>query len=308
MKLCGVINVAKPAGITSRDVVDRVLKLVHPAKAGHAGTLDPMATGVLVVCVGHATRLINMAQEGRKRYTARFVLGLQTDTDDVTGTEISRQDPSSVQKADINALLPEFTGQILQVPPQYSAVHVQGRRAYDLARKGVAVEIAPRPVDVYSIRMTQFENPHFELEIDCGSGTYIRSIGRDLGVRLGCGATMSDLVRTAVGPFELSSAVPMDELNRSNLMTFLQPALKIADQLPQRILSPNELIAVRRGQSVPLSSSPVSTNRTTDEPLPVTASTTEIRTALIDADGILIGIAEADQARHRLNPRIVFPD
>lgn len=304
MKLCGVINVAKPAGITSRDVVDRVLKLVHPAKAGHAGTLDPMATGVLLVCVGHATRLINLAQEGIKRYTARFVLGVQTDTDDMTGTVLVQSDPSAIQQHDLEALLPEFVGRIQQIPPQFSAVHVQGRRAYDLARQGVAVEIAARPVDVYSIRLTHFQLPEFELEIECGSGTYIRSIGRDLGARLGCGASMSDLIRTAIGPFELGDAVSLEDLNRESLPQSLQPALTIAAHLPRRGLSDDELIAIRRGQSISADSQAAESTGTSDEFMNDAA---ENRVVLIGPDGNMIGIAEADQARRRLNPRIVFP-
>ena len=184
MTYCGVLNVDKPVGVTSRDVVNQVVRLVRPAKVGHAGTLDPLATGVLVVCVGHATRLINLVQEGRKRYRGRFRLGQTSDTDDVTGNVQPAGDWSGITKTQLEAELVEFIGQIQQVPPQFSAVHVQGQRAYDLARRGVAVELTARPVEVFSLQLTAFEPPDFELDVVCGSGTYIRSIGRDLGTRL----------------------------------------------------------------------------------------------------------------------------
>ena len=201
MKFCGVLNLDKPMGLTSRDVVNRVVRLVRPAKVGHAGTLDPLATGVLVVCVGHATRLISLAQEGRKRYLARFVLGQSSDTDDITGQVTQGGDWTGVKLGDLEGLLPQFVGRIQQVPPQFSAIHVQGERAYDLARRGEVVELQPRPVDVFAIRIVSFQAPALELDIECGSGTYIRSLARDLGARLGCGALMTDLRRLGVGPF-----------------------------------------------------------------------------------------------------------
>ena len=305
-KSCGVLNLDKPIGVTSRDVVNQVVRLVHPAKVGHAGTLDPLATGVLVVCVGHATRLISLAQEGRKRYLGRFTLGQRSDTDDVTGNLSAGGDWSGITRGDLVALLPEFTGRILQIPPQFSAVHVNGQRAYDLARRGEAVTLEPRPVDVGSIELVTFEPPDFELEIECGSGTYVRSIGRDLGERLGCGAVMKALRRTAVGPFDVSTSVSPDKLTRDSLAADLQPALKIVPHLVQRRLSEEEVIASRRGQSIralpeshPLPSTKIE---------PALKNDSDRRTALIDIEGVLVGIAEFDPQSHRLLPRIVFPD
>ena len=305
-KSCGVLNLDKPIGVTSRDVVNQVVRLVHPAKVGHAGTLDPLATGVLVVCVGHATRLISLAQEGRKRYLGRFTLGQRSDTDDVTGNLSAGGDWSGITRGDLVALLPEFTGRILQIPPQFSAVHVNGQRAYDLARRGEAVTLEPRPVDVGSIELVTFEPPDFELEIECGSGTYVRSIGRDLGERLGCGAVMKALRRTAVGPFDVSTSVSPDKLTRDSLAADLQPALKIVPHLVQRRLSEEEVIAIRRGQSIralpeshPLPSTKIE---------PALKNDSDRRTALIDIEGVLVGIAEFDPQSHRLLPRIVFPD
>lgn len=305
-KFCGVLNVNKPIGLTSRDVVDRVVRLVRPAKVGHAGTLDPLATGVLVVCVGHATRLISLAQEGRKRYLGRFILGQRSDTDDVTGNVSAGGDWSRITPTDVVSLLPEFTGRILQVPPQFSAVHVNGQRAYDLARRGETVTLEARPVDVGSIELVKFEPPELELEIECGSGTYVRSLGRDLGERFGCGAVMKELRRTAVGPFDAATCVSPDNLTTESFSQYLQPALTIVAHLAQRCLSEEEVIAVRRGQSIPARQQPIDTPANEITVAGVVSS--DRRTALLGADGVLLGIAEFDPQNHRLLPRIIFPE
>ncbi|WP_373649380.1 tRNA pseudouridine(55) synthase TruB [Schlesneria sp. DSM 10557] len=306
MNYCGVLNIDKPEGLTSREIVNHVDRLVRPAKVGHAGTLDPLATGVLVVCVGHATRLVTLAQEGRKRYLARFELGKTSDTDDITGTVDAGGEWTHLTEDDITRLLPLFTGRIAQVPPQFSAVHVKGERAYHLARRGETVEIEARPVDVYSLRLTEFQLPGIELEIECGSGTYVRSIGRDLGHRLGCGAVMTKLRRTAVGPFEVSDAITLDSLTPETIAASLQPALRIAQHLPQRVLSPQETVSVRRGQAIrlgiPLSVFEEGGPPQTSEPPCVP------RAALVDADEVLIGIGEVDFTTSRLHPRIIFPN
>ena len=301
MPYCGVLNLDKPVGVTSRDVVDRVVRLVHPAKAGHAGTLDPLATGVLVVCVGHATRLIGIVQEGRKRYRGRFVLGRRSDTDDSTGNVTDGGEWSGVTRQVLESLLPEFVGRIEQTPPQFSAVHVQGRRAYTLARRGEIVDLAARPVDVFSLRLTAFDPPEFELEVECGSGTYIRSIGRDLGLRLGCGAIMSELRRLGVGQFDITDSTSPDVLTRETVSDVLQPALSIVSQFAQRPLTNEEMIAVRRGQTIPAG------DRSTGVSLADVSPLMDTRTALVAADGQLMGIAEFDQTARRLHPRIIFP-
>ena len=302
MTLCGVLNVDKPMGVTSREVVNQVVRLVHPAKVGHAGTLDPLATGVLVVCVGHATRLVTLAQEGRKRYLGRFLFGKTSDTDDNTGNIVEKGDWKWVTQDHIAGLLLEFTGCVQQVPPQFSAIHVQGQRAYDLARRGETVDLASRPVEIFSIRITQFCPPEFELEIECGSGTYVRSIGRDLGSRLGCGAIMTQLRRLGVGPFDVADAIALDRLTAATINHQLQPALKIVSHLRQRLLTPEEVIAIRRGQSI---YDGVQANNDCTARNHVTA---ELRMALVRPDGLLLGIGELDSASHRLCPRIVFPD
>jgi tRNA pseudouridine55 synthase len=302
MTLCGVLNVDKPAGLTSRDVVNQIVRIVRPAKVGHAGTLDPLATGVLVVCVGHATRLVSLAQEGRKRYLGRFLLGQTSDTDDDTGNVAEGGDWKHVTLDHITSLLADFTGCVDQVPPQFSAIHVQGQRAYELARRGETVDLASRQVEIFSIRITQFCLPEIELEIECGSGTYVRSIGRDLGSRLGCGAIMTQLRRLGVGPFDVSKAISLDRLTPASIHEALQPALTIVPHLRQRHLSAEEVVAVRRGQSI------VDATPLTDGRLTIINEVVEHRTALVGPDGPLVGIGELDPVALRLHPRIVFPN
>ena len=176
MSWCGLLNVHKPAALTSRQVVDHIQRLVHPAKVGHAGTLDPLATGVLLVCVGPATRLISRVQEGRKRYVGRFRLGQRSDTEDIDGEVVAGGDWSGVTRLQLEQLLPEFVGSILQTPPQISALKVGGQRAYKLARRGHVVDLKPRPVDVFSLELTEFEPPEFELRVELDRGrTFARS-------------------------------------------------------------------------------------------------------------------------------------
>lgn len=305
MTFCGVLNIDKPAGVTSREVVDRIVRLARPAKVGHAGTLDPLATGVLVVCVGHATRLISLIQEGRKFYRGRFQLGLRSDTDDITGQLAEGGDWKTVTREQLQELLPAQTGQVQQVPPQFSAIHVDGRRAYDLARRGQTLQLDSRPVEIFRLKLSDFQPPEFELEIECGSGTYIRSIGRDLGTRLGCGAVMTQLRRMTVGPFHVNQAASLDELTVETFGDRLQPATCAVDHLPRRTLNASEIIAVRRGQSLPHLTDPEFT--ASENTVITDNSTPERRTALINSAGELLGIGVIEPGNGRLQPRIIFP-
>src|SRR5262245_35406014 len=198
----GLLNIDKPAGLTSRDVVSRVQRLVRPQKVGHAGTLDPLATGVLVVAVGPATRLVEYVQRMPKTYQGTFLLGRTSDTEDVEGEVVELDSPPVPTRAEIDAALPRFIGTIEQRPPAYSALKVAGRRAHKLARRGEAVELAPRPVEIHAIELLRYEYPEMELRIDCGSGTYVRSLGRDVAEAVDTGAVMAALRRLAIGPFQ----------------------------------------------------------------------------------------------------------
>ena len=296
MSLCGLLAVDKPSGMTSRRIVDHVARIVRPAKTGHAGTLDPLATGVLVIAIGPATRLITYLQQGRKRYVGEFRLGQRSDTDDIEGRITSGGDWSHVTLELLTVAVASFVGVISQVPPQYSAVHVDGQRAYALARRGETVELSARPVEVYSIRVSRFQPPDFELEIECGSGTYVRSIGRDLGECLGCGALMTSLRRFAVGPFAIEDAVSFDGLDAATLRQQLVPPLRAVASLPQRVVSADEMRDLRQGRTIPLGS--VSAIVKTE------VAKTEI--ALVDIDARLMGIAAINE-HQRLQPQIVFP-
>lgn len=253
--MLGLLNVHKPAGITSRDVVDQVQRLVRPLKVGHAGTLDPLASGVLVLGVGKATRLMKFVQRMPKLYHGTFLLGCESDTEDVLGA--MRQVPVEVvpSLAAIQAQLPQFIGQIQQRPPAYSAVKVKGQRAYALARKGKEVLLEPRAVQVYDIQIVHYEFPKLELTVSCGSGTYIRSLGRDLANGLGTVAVMESLVRSSIGSFALADAVTVDSSSLVEIQQQLLPVSRAVEGLPSIVLDEQSLGKVENGQPIPLPSS-----------------------------------------------------
>jgi tRNA pseudouridine55 synthase len=251
MALFGILNVNKPAGRTSREVVDRVERLVRPEKAGHAGTLDPIAAGVLAICVGQATRLIRYVQQMPKRYRATFLLGRHSETEDIEGEVIEIAGAVTPSRAAIDQALTQFVGVIQQRPPAHSAIKIAGRRAYKLARKGKQVELNARPVTIHSIDVLRYDYPELELNIECGSGTYVRALGRDLGLALGSGAVMSALVRTAIGHFSLDDAVVLDELDAENLTRHLQSPLVAIPELQRIELTDDQFEEVRNGRSIP---------------------------------------------------------
>lgn len=292
MDVFGFVNVNKPPGLTSRKVVDRVARLVAPAKAGHAGTLDPMATGVLVVAVGPATRLISEVHSHPKGYRARFLLGHRSETDDITGEELEQLPPPSITREDLESVLPEFLGRIEQTPPQFSAIKVKGRRAYDLARKGRDVQLKPRPVEIHSLTLTDFDGREFELDIECGSGTYVRSLGRDIGERLGSGAVMSQLVRTFVGPFPLAESISLKGLDRPGLAAAIRPPETAMPQMQRHQISAAQAKRIRNGLPI---------TDLTDHSL-----TDEERVALLDAAGELVAIGAFSAEKAEIAPRQVF--
>jgi tRNA pseudouridine55 synthase len=246
----GLLNINKPSGISSRDAVNRVQQLVKPAKVGHAGTLDPLASGVLVLCLGPATRLIPYVQRMSKRYRATFILGQTSDTEDITGTvsDVARAEWVTAQQ--VESVLPAFTGEIMQRPPAYSALKVDGQRAYKRARRGETVDIPARSITIHNIQMRSFDYPNMQLDIECGSGTYVRSLGRDIAERLGTGAVMSALVRTAVGPFDIDSALAFDGLDAESLSANMIDPLSGVSELPTVALTAEEIERIGRGQLI----------------------------------------------------------
>jgi tRNA pseudouridine55 synthase len=216
--LHGFLAIDKPAGWTSHDVVARVRKLTGVRRVGHAGTLDPFATGVLVNGVGKATRLIQYAQRGEKRYLAQVRLGVETDTLDVEGVVVAQADVVDWPNRDqVDAVLASFVGEIEQLPPAYSAIRVDGERAYRRARAGEHVEMPLRRVHIVSIELLAYEPPDLDIDVRCGAGTYLRSLARDIGNALGTLGYCHALRRTAVGPFTLERCYTLDELAEVDL-------------------------------------------------------------------------------------------
>ncbi len=216
----GILNIDKPAGMTSHDVVGRVRRIAHLKRVGHAGTLDPDATGVLLVCLGQATRLSDYLVDEGKAYRAVLALGQTTTTEDASGDVLTEGDASYLTEDNLAALLPRFTGDIQQIPPMVSAVHHEGKRLHELARAGVTVERAARTIRVDAIELLDFTPgalAQATLDIVCGKGTYIRTLCADLGAALGVGGHMASLRRTRVGAFTADSATPLDALTEENL-------------------------------------------------------------------------------------------
>ena len=246
----GLLNLNKPAGMTSRRLVDGVQKLGPRLKAGHAGTLDPLASGVLVVCVGAATRLIPYVQAMPKRYRATFLLGRQSPTEDVDGPVTELVDPPIPSLDAISQAARGLTGEILQRPPEFSALKVKGRRAYDLARAGKPVDLKPRPVTVYRLEVEAYQYPELRLAVECGSGTYVRSHGRVLAASLGTAAVMSQLVRLAIGTFTIEDAASLESLDRENWTDRLLPPLRAVETLPRVVLTASEIGRLQSGQPI----------------------------------------------------------
>lgn len=213
----GFVVIDKPAGITSHDVVSRVRRILGTRKVGHTGTLDPFATGVLPVAVHDGTKTIPFLDEGVKCYEALMQLGVVTDTLDMTGKVLRESDSSSVSEQQLLDVFAHFTGPILQIPPMYSAIKQGGQPLYKLARMGQEVERAARPVEIHSIDLLSFTPPYVSIRVTCSRGTYVRTLADDIGAMAGCGAALKELRRTASGPFEITAAHTLEELERAVL-------------------------------------------------------------------------------------------
>lgn len=223
----GFLNIDKPLGLTSHDVVRTVRRAARrlgwpDLKVGHAGTLDPLASGVLIVCVGHAARLSEYVMATQKRYTARIQLGITTTTYDGEGAIVATADPSGITQTDIEHLLGmQFLGAIVQIPPIYSAIKKDGRKLYDIARSGGTVDVAARPVVIDALTIAAYQPPYLTVDVRCSAGTYIRSLAHDVGQALGVGGSLVDLRRTASGTFTVETAVGLDVLDGDDWPTQL---------------------------------------------------------------------------------------
>ena len=228
----GILIIDKPSGWTSMDVCAKVRGILGEKRVGHAGTLDPMATGVLPVFVGRATKAVSFAESGEKEYLAALRLGLVTDTQDITGEVLERRDASAVTEETVRALLPRFTGKLSQVPPMYSAVKVNGQRLYALARKGREVERKPREITVFALELTgRTEEGDFLLRCRCSKGTYLRTLCHDIGAALGCGGAMAALRRTMAAGYALEEAVSLEAVQAQGA-ALLRPLDTLFAQYP----------------------------------------------------------------------------
>ena len=212
MLVNGILNINKPKGLTSRQVVDRVRRIFGMPKAGHGGTLDPDATGVLLVCLGKATKLFEALQAGEKEYEGTLTLGITTDTMDASGKIIQTSEISSVTEEQIIAAFKQFEGEIEQIPPMFSAIKHKGRPLYKLARKGIKIERPPRIVTIHHLEILKIQKPEVTFRVSCSKGTYIRVLASDIGTAIGCGAHLLSLTRTRSGIFTLSNAISLDEI------------------------------------------------------------------------------------------------
>lgn len=287
----GLLVIDKPGGMTSRDVVNRVQWwFPRGTKVGHTGTLDPLATGVLVVCVGAATRLAGLVQGMGKSYRTRFRLGARSNTADADGTVTPVPGATPPTAAQVRSALASFVGQIEQVPPAFSALKLGGERAHDLARRGKEVSLAPRAVRVDAVRLLGYDWPFADVMIDCGKGTYIRSIARDLGERLGCGGLVETLRRTRVGPFTVGQGVGVDmapEVGRAKLL----PMAEATAGLIQVRLDADGVRRFRRGQAV--------------TPTGIEGSLEGAAAAVLDGQGVLVGIGTVETGS-RVRPTLVL--
>ena len=294
----GWVILDKPVGMTSTHAVSVVKRLFKAKRAGHAGTLDPLASGALPIALGEATKTVPFVMDGRKSYRFTVRWGEERDTDDAEGRVISRSDQRPSADA-LRALLPSFTGRIEQVPPRYSAIKIDGERAYDLARDGEAVELAARPVDIGRLELVDWPDAdHAVFEAECGKGTYVRSLARDLGHALGCFGHVSALRRAAVGPFDEETMILLEQLEalchraasgEASLADALIPVETALDDIPALAVSGADAVRLQRGQAVLL--------RGRDAP--------NFRgTVYVTVSGRLLALAELD--RGEIVPKRVF--
>jgi tRNA pseudouridine55 synthase len=283
----GILVIDKPAGITSRQAIDRAKRWWFPrgTRVGHTGTLDPLATGVLVLCLGRATRLAEYVQRMPKVYAATFRFGVQSDTDDADGHVVAVVAAPMPSLAEVGENLRHFQGKIQQTPPQYSALKVAGSRAYKQARRGREVLIEPRPVTVHELYIGDYSPPLLRLTIKCSRGTYIRSIARDLGNQIGCGAIVQELRRLSVGHFDLSQAAVL-EADRNAACSLIRPMMDAVVDLSHLTIQGSAVEHFRQGLSVAI-------EQAFDRPVEV---------AVLDGHGRLLGIGCAGNPPSAVRP------
>ncbi|HEX7394697.1 MAG TPA: tRNA pseudouridine(55) synthase TruB [Anaerolineaceae bacterium] len=289
--ISGVLVVDKPVGLTSHDVVQIIRKGTNIRRAGHTGTLDPRASGVLVILIGPAVRLSEYVSASDKRYQAVVRLGTRTDTYDADGRVISTS-PVNITEQQFEDALKQFIGTIEQVPPPYSAVKIKGRKAYEMAREGEEVDLSPRTIQVYNLELLEWAPPEAVIDVYCSSGTYVRSLAHDLGETLGCGAHLVGLRRTKSGRFTLRDAVPLrkmrEHFENGTWYQLLIPAAEALSDWPAVELTSDQMEAVRHGHRVPGNSSQGKLARGISE------------------QGELVALLEFDDTTNEWQPKKVF--
>ncbi len=288
----GVLVVDKPVGLTSHDIVQIVRRGTGIRRAGHTGTLDPRASGVLVILIGPAVRLSEFVSASDKRYQATIRLGNSTDTYDAEGKITSSASVENITEEQFNSILQTFVGEMEQVPPPYSAVKVKGRKAYEMAREGEEVELQPRIVHVYSLEILEWDAPEVVVDVYCSSGTYVRSLANDLGKALGTGAYLIGLRRTKSGRFSLRDAVPMRRLQEAfdagNWYRFLIPAAEALADWQAVELDADQVEMVRHGHRVPAEADQTGWARG------------------VSQQGDLVALMQIDETTHEWQPKKVF--
>jgi len=295
----GILNINKPTGRTSFSIVAQVKRLSGERRVGHAGTLDPDARGVLPVCLGQGTRIVQFLMNTTKSYRAEIELGVTTDTYDASGQIIARTDPSGISREQVESALVPFRGDIQQTPPEYSAVKYHGRPLYKWARAGIKVEIKSRPAKIYRLDLLNFKSPVVTIEVECGKGTYIRSLAHDLGQNLGCGASLNSLVRLHCGPFHISNSVSLPELEAAFHHGYWQrlvcPIDTVLSHWAAVVVSDDTGRLIRNGSPLVLGK---------DDSLALPPADNRCRA--YTSDGRLIGLLRFDPEREQWQPEKVF--
>ncbi|NLC72414.1 MAG: tRNA pseudouridine(55) synthase TruB [Ruminococcaceae bacterium] len=247
--LNGILPVIKPEGWTSHDVVAKLRGITRVKRIGHSGTLDPMATGVLLLFIGRATRAVQFAEANDKTYIAKMRLGIETDTQDITGTvvKLSEQAASFIDEDNILSILPKFSGDIFQLPPMYSAIKKDGKKLYELARAGKEVEREKRQINISELKLIGKEKDDYVLSVSCSKGTYIRTLCHDIGKELGCGACMSALCRTRVGNFTINDAHELEIIINKGAEEFLLPVDSLFKEYPEQTATVAEEKYIKNG-------------------------------------------------------------
>jgi tRNA pseudouridine55 synthase len=295
----GILNINKPLGMTSFGVVALVKRLTGERHTGHAGTLDPEATGVLPVCLGQATRVIEFLFDETKTYQAGVELGITTDTYDATGKVISTRDPLGITREMIESTLSGFRGTIMQTPPMYSALKHHGQPLYKLARSGIEVERESRPAQIFSLKIIDWHSPVVTLEVVCGKGTYIRSLAHDLGKELGCGAIMKNLVRLRVGPFGIEDALTVPQLEEvarcGNWQQSLFPLDFVLLNFPVLIVKKEQQCSLIHGAPISIENDKKRTDTETGDLFRVYSE-----------DGGFVGMVRHEKEDNRFHPEKIF--